>query len=151
MSACAGSHTGVQGPMQLTQATGRSFGMDRGILSENINGGVLTLKDAIRRCGGDSNIRCLADKYNGSTEAERRNWTSGVTRRLAALQTTPIPNGCDVSSQACYQSDAPPTNRSVAGGAPSGLGSIAPPPQPTDIVVGSGMAMLDDAPQPDAG
>ncbi len=55
-------------------------------LADNIiNGGMLTLRDAIRGCGGDQNIRCLADRYNGSTEAQRRRWTADVAQRLASL------------------------------------------------------------------
>jgi soluble lytic murein transglycosylase-like protein len=101
MSACAGSFSGVQGPMQLTQATGRGYGMDRGIVSDNINGGMLTLRDAIRNCGGDQNIRCLADRYNGSTESQRQRWTSDVTQRLASLNQPgqETPTGCDGQAQ----------------------------------------------------
>lgn len=83
MSACAGSFSGVRGPMQLTQGTARGYGMNCDGLSDNIRGGMATLRDAIRSCGGDHNIRCLADRYNGSTENQRRNWTNDVTRRVA--------------------------------------------------------------------
>lgn len=133
MSACAGSFTGVQGPMQLTQATGRGYGMDRGILSDNINGGMLTLRDAIRNCGGDQNIRCLADRYNGSTEDQRRSWTSGVTERLASLNRPgqAAPTGCDGQAQCIMgPGDFPPGRTPFA--------ATPPAPAPTDVMVGVG-------------
>lgn len=132
MSACAGSPTGVQGPMQLTQATGRGYGMDRNILSQNIRGGMLTLRDAIRSCGGESDIRCLADRYNGSTEAQRQSWTNGVTDRLAQMNNTPLPPTCDQRNSACRDSDFPlPGQTSVAAATP-------PPPASSDINVAAG-------------
>lgn len=149
MSACAGSFSGVRGPMQLTQGTARGYGMNRDGLSDNIRGGMATLRDAIRSCGGDHNIRCLADRYNGSTENQRRNWTNDVTRRVAGLQTASIPQGCNGNPAACLgpgDFPTPGTNPSqVAGGPRSSAGgaqiaAIAPPPAATDIVVGSRMA-----------
>ncbi len=133
MSACAGSFTGVQGPMQLTQATARGYGMDRGILSDNINGGMLTLRDAIRSCGGDQNIRCLADRYNGSTEDQRRSWTSGVTERLASLNQPgqAAPSGCDGQAQCIMGPGDFPGGRTPVAATP-------PAPAPTDVVVGVG-------------
>jgi soluble lytic murein transglycosylase-like protein len=133
MSACAGSPTGVQGPMQLTLATGRGYGMDRGIVSDNINGGMLTLRDAIRSCGGDQNIRCLADRYNGSTEGQRQNWTNDVTRRLASLNQAgqAAPTGCDGQAQ-CIMGPGD----FLDGRAP--LAATPPAPAPTDVMVGVG-------------
>lgn len=133
MSACAGSPTGVQGPMQLTQATGRGYGMDRGILSDNINGGMQTLRDAIRGCGGDQNIRCLADRYNGSTERERQNWTGDVTRRLAGLNQPgqAAPSGCDGQAQCIMGPGDFPGGRTPVAATP-------PAPAPTDVMVGVG-------------
>ncbi len=133
MSACAGSFTGVQGPMQLTQATARGYGMDRGILSDNINGGMLTLRDAIRGCGGDQNIRCLADRYNGSTEDQRRSWTSGVTQRLGSLNQPgqAAPTGCDGQAQCIMGPGDFPSGRTPVAATP-------PAPAPTDVVVGVG-------------
>ncbi len=133
MSACAGSFTGVQGPMQLTQATARGYGMDRGILSDNINGGMLTLRDAIRSCGGDQNIRCLADRYNGSTEDQRRSWTSGVTERLASLNQPgqAAPSGCDGQAQCIMGPGDFPGGRTPVAATP-------PTPASTDVVVGVG-------------
>ena len=133
MSACAGSPTGVQGPMQLTQATGRGYGMDRGIVSDNINGGMLTLRDAIRSCGGGQNIRCLADRYNGSTEVQRQNWTNDVTRRLASLNQAgqPAPTGCDGQAQCIMGPGDFPSSRTPVAATP-------PAPAPTDIMVSAG-------------
>jgi hypothetical protein len=133
MSACAGSPTGVQGPMQLTQATGRGYGLDRGILADNINGGMLTLRDAVRGCGGDQNIRCLADRYNGSTELQRQNWTNDVTRRLAGLSQPgqPAPAGCDGQAQCIMGPGDFPTGRTPVAATP-------PAPAPTDVMVGVG-------------
>lgn len=133
MSACAGSPTGVQGPMQLTQATGRGYGMDRGVLPDNINGGMLTLRDAIRGCGGNQNIRCLADRYNGSTEGQRQNWTNDVTRRLASLNQAgqPTPTGCDGQAQCIMGPGDFPGGRTP-------VASTPPAPAPTDVMVGVG-------------
>jgi hypothetical protein len=133
MSACAGSFSGVQGPMQLTRDTGRGYGMDRAILSDNINGGMLTLRDAIRSCGGDQNIRCLADRYNGSTEAQRRRWTSDVTQRLASLNQPgqATPTGCDGQAQCIMGPGDFPSGRTPVAATP-------PAPAPTDVMVGAG-------------
>jgi hypothetical protein len=133
MSACAGSPTGVQGPMQLTIATGRGYGMDRGLLADNIRGGMLTLRDAVRSCGGSSNIRCLADRYNGSTEAERRAWTNGVGQRLDGLRQPgqQVPDACNGQPQCIMgPGDFPGTRVPVA--------SSPPLPSPTDVMVGPG-------------
>lgn len=133
MSACAGSPTGVQGPMQLTIATGRGYGMDRGVLADNIRGGMLTLRDAVRSCGGSSSIRCLADRYNGSTEAERRAWTNGVSQRLEGLRQAGqrIPDACNGQPQCIMGPGDFPTTRVPVASSP-------PPPAPTDVVVGPG-------------
>jgi hypothetical protein len=133
MSACAGSFTGVQGPMQLTQATGRGYGMDRGVLADNINGGMLTLRDAVRSCGGSSSIRCLADRYNGSTEAERRAWTNGVSQRLEGLRQAgqQIPDACNGQPQCIMGPGDFPHS-------PTPVASSPPLPSPTDVMVGPG-------------
>ena len=133
MSACAGSPTGVQGPMQLTIATGRGYGMDRSLLADNVRGGMLTLRDAVRSCGGSSSIRCLADRYNGSTEAERRAWTNGVSQRLDGLRQPgqQIPDACNGQPQCIMgPGDFPHTSTPVA--------SSPPLPAPTDVMVGPG-------------
>lgn len=139
MSACAGSFSGVQGPMQLTQGTGRLFGMDRGVLSDNIRGGVLTLRDAVRRCGGTSDMRCIANIYNGSTESQRQQWTRDVQNRYAQMQngnaTAPPPCGqqsqaqCDPTPGTTGPGDFPTT--------PTPVSSAAPSPASTDINVGA--------------
>lgn len=135
MSACAGSFSGVLGPMQLTGATGRAQGMDRNILSQNIEGGVMTLGDAVKSCGGTSSIRCLADRYNGSTESQRRNWTNDVSRRYAGLNSSnqPIPQGCGTQT-ACKMG---PGDFPTPGGGTQ-LASTAPTPAGNDINVGIG-------------
>jgi hypothetical protein len=132
MSACAGSPTGVQGPMQLTITTGRGFDMDRGILSENIRGGMLTLRDAIRRCGGTGNIRCLADRYNGSNEGERVSWTDGVTNRLSQMnsQNLQMPAACN--QQQPELCDAGPGDFPT-----TPVAASPPPPSSTDVLVGA--------------
>src|SRR3974390_2568655 len=43
-NSCAGSDTGVKGPMQLTQRTGNSLGYNRDINEQNIMGGMKLLK-----------------------------------------------------------------------------------------------------------
>lgn len=86
VNACAGSPTGVLGPMQLTQGTAREFGLDRNILSDNIEGGVLVLKRAVDICGGTTNSACLAKYYNGSpTPGEQSKWAKGVANRFAQM------------------------------------------------------------------
>jgi len=81
MDTCAGSPTGVKGVMQLTIKTGRGFGLDRNINEQNINGGVQTLKSALKSCGNKINYRCLARYYNGSpTPGEQEQWAFGVAR-----------------------------------------------------------------------
>lgn len=86
INACAGSPTGVLGPMQLTQGTGNGFGLDRNILTENIDGGMLVLKRAVEKCGGTSNSTCLAKYYNGSpTPGEQQKWARGVADRYAQM------------------------------------------------------------------
>ncbi len=87
LNACAGSPTGVLGPMQLTQSTGHGFGLDRDILTENIDGGMLVLKRAVEKCGGTSNSACLAKYYNGSpTPGEQARWAKGVAKRFAQMK-----------------------------------------------------------------
>lgn len=132
LSACAGSFSGVRGPMQLTQATARGYGYDRDVLMGNIDGGMRTLRDAIRSCGGTSNIRCLADRYNGSTESERRNWTDKTTQNLAQFKNGNIsaPAGCNQNTPNCIMGpgDFP--------GPPTPVGAAPPSPSQTDIQVG---------------
>ena len=107
--------------------------MDRGVLSDNIRGGMLTLRDAIRSCGGTGNIRCLADRYNGSTEAERSNWTDGVTNRLAQMnsQNAQMPAACNQQQQQ-ELCDAGPGDFPT-----TPVAANPPPPSPADVVVGA--------------
>jgi hypothetical protein len=133
LSACSGSFSGVRGPMQLTRDTARGYGYDRDVLTGNIDGGMRTLRDAIRSCGGTSNIRCLADRYNGSTETERVNWTNKTTLNLAQMKngTASAPAGCGQQSLAECQSGPGdfPTS-------PTPVGAAPPSPSSTDINVG---------------
>ncbi len=69
-NSCAGSDTGVKGPMQLTQRTARSLGFDRDINQQNINGGMAVLKRAYDKCG--YNYTCLSANYNGSPRPVNR-------------------------------------------------------------------------------
>jgi soluble lytic murein transglycosylase-like protein len=128
LSACAGSFSGVRGPMQLTQATARGYGLDRDLLTGNIEGGMRTLRAAIGSCGGDANIRCLADRYNGSSETERRNWTNRTMRNLAELRNGAVvaPPGCELS---CGPGDFPTTTP---------VASTPPPPAASDVIIKEG-------------
>ena len=83
-ASCAGSPTGVKGPMQLTQATAKSLGYNRDINEQNIKGGMAVLKTAINSCG-TSDIACLASRYNGASSAEQAGWASHVTQSLATI------------------------------------------------------------------
>lgn len=134
MSACAGSDTGVQGPMQLTVRTGQGYGMDRGVLSDNIRGGMMTLRDAVRRCGGSTDVSCLASVYNGSSRpGEQAGWTRGVQQRYAQMQngSAVAPAGCNNQSASCGPGDFPDTRTTAIASAP-------PPPAATDILVNDG-------------
>ncbi|WP_051440656.1 transglycosylase SLT domain-containing protein [Ensifer aridi] len=82
ISTCSGSPTGVKGVMQLTKRTGRNMGFDRDINEENIEGGVKYLGLGVNKCGS-TDYACLASWYNGSTEAEQKNWAGKVGRNHA--------------------------------------------------------------------
>lgn len=124
---CAGSQTGVLGPMQLTRRTGRGYGYDRDILEQNIRGGVATLRDAYRACGMD--YACLASRYNGSTPAEQASWTRGVQNAHRQLQNNPAlaASACQGSTQACDSSPGDFPTTPVA--------ASPPPPSPSDVIV----------------
>ncbi|MCA1371051.1 lytic transglycosylase domain-containing protein [Bradyrhizobium sp. BRP14] len=79
ISTCSGSPTGVKGVMQLTKRTGNNMGFDRDINEENIEGGVKYLGLGVNKCGS-TDYACLASWYNGSTEAEQKNWAGKVGR-----------------------------------------------------------------------
>ncbi|MCX7328404.1 MAG: hypothetical protein NTW00_09860, partial [Hyphomicrobiales bacterium] len=70
---------------------------------------------------------------NGSTEAERRAWTNGVSQRLDGLRQPgqQIPDACNGQPQCIMgPGDFPHTSTPVA--------SSPPLPAPTDVVVGPG-------------
>lgn len=99
-SSCAGSDTGVKGPMQLTTSTGKGYGVDRNINEQNIAGGMKHLSYSIQRCGGTSDTTCLAKYYNGSPRpGEQAGWAKGVDNALNTIGSmTPeqFPTNCEV-------------------------------------------------------
>ncbi|MBV1702922.1 MAG: lytic transglycosylase domain-containing protein [Hyphomicrobiales bacterium] len=119
MSSCAGSNTGVKGPMQVTIGTANGYGLNRNINTQNIKAGVLTLKHAISVCGSSSDIACLASVYNGSTAAQQKTWTGHVSNYLGqmASKNLSLPMGCNV----CTGSGGLTTPNNAAGtvGTPS--------------------------------
>lgn len=152
-NSCAGSDTGVRGPMQLTKRTGRSYGYDRDINEQNINGGMKVLKAAYDKCGMD--YACLSANYNGSPRpGEQAGWARGVGAAHQKLLNTPslMAKACGgVQSAACVSpGDFPNPGTSsslVAGNLDSavgnaGLASIVPQPASTDIIVGSRMTLV---------
>ena len=90
-NSCAGSDTGVKGPMQLTQATGRSYGYNRDVNEQNVKGGMAALKSAVDKCGGATDFTCLARYYNGSPRpGEHAGWARGVQRDYGELRSNPV-------------------------------------------------------------
>ncbi|SEF00248.1 Transglycosylase SLT domain-containing protein [Rhizobiales bacterium GAS188] len=87
-NSCAGSQTGVKGPMQLTQATAGGLGFNRDINDQNIQGGMAVLGQAVKACGS-TNYSCLAARYNGSNAAEQAGWARGVAAADTQLQNNP--------------------------------------------------------------
>lgn len=152
-NSCAGSDTGVKGPMQLTQRTGRSYGYDRDINEQNINGGMKVLKAAYDTCGMD--YACLSANYNGSPRpGEQAGWARGVQSAHQKLRDTPslIAKACSGAQSAACVSPGdfpnPGTSPSLVAGASSslaasaGLANIVPQPASTDIIVGPRMASV---------
>lgn len=150
-NSCAGSDTGVKGPMQLTQRTGRSYGYDRDINEQNINGGMKVLKVAYDKCGMD--YACLSANYNGSPRpGEQAGWARGVQSAHQKLRDTPslMAKACSGSQIAACVSPGdfpnPGTSPSLVAGTlgsatgNAGLANIVPKSASTDIVVGSRMA-----------
>lgn len=87
-NSCAGSDTGVKGPMQLTQRTARSLGFDRDINEQNIKGGMAVLKRAYDKCGYD--YACLSANYNGSPRpGEQAGWARGVETATNKFKNNP--------------------------------------------------------------
>lgn len=84
-NSCAGSDTGVKGPMQLTQRTGNSLGYNRDVNEQNIMGGMKLLKRCESKCGGAA-FACLSACYNGSPRpGEQAGWTKGVQNAYGKL------------------------------------------------------------------
>jgi hypothetical protein len=84
-NSCAGSDTGVKGPMQLTQRTGNSLGYNRDINEQNIMGGMKLLKRCDNKCG-DTAFSCLSACYNGSPRpGEQAGWARGVQNAYGKL------------------------------------------------------------------
>ncbi|MGE7156742.1 transglycosylase SLT domain-containing protein [Methylorubrum rhodesianum] len=107
-NSCAGSDTGVKGPMQLTQRTARSLGFDRDINQQNINGGMAVLKRAYDKCG--YNYTCLSANYNGSPRpGEQAGWARGVEAATNKFKNNPklLASACNESTTAnCNPNDA---------------------------------------------
>jgi len=103
-NSCAGSNTGVKGPMQLTVETGQDFGFNRNINEQNIKGGMALLSQAVRSCGA-TNFACLAARYNGSNAAQQAGWARGVAAADQQLTNDPsllasaCQGGCSPSNQ----------------------------------------------------
>lgn len=100
---------------------------------------------------GDGGVRATnATLRNRTANMDGNNqsictWGKAIQQKIAA-------SGCSSSNLVCGPSQPPgpnlpkgdyPTNPPVAGAAGGQLASIAPTPQPTDINVGSGLAMLE--------
>lgn len=114
-NSCAGSDTGVHGPMQLTKSTGNDLGFNRDINEENIQGGMAVLKSAYQQCGYD--YACLAAAYNGSSRpGEQQGWAKGVKNADEQLKNNPalVASACKGT---CSENKAPSVND---------LGTVAP-------------------------
>ena len=118
-NSCAGSPTGVKGPMQLTQDTAKGYGFDRNINEQNIKGGMAVLKDTIAACG-TTNFTCLAAHYNGSpTPGEQAGWARGVKKANDQLK-----NDTALLAQSCQHANCftSPTMASIT---PQGLPDLS--------------------------
>jgi len=115
LNSCAGSNTGVKGPMQLTQKTARGLGFDRDINEQNVQGGMEVLKQAYDKCG--DNTTCLAASYNGSDAAQQADWARGVQGKLNQLKndSSLIAQACSGGSKCLWTgSDTPTTTTTTA-------------------------------------
>jgi hypothetical protein len=132
-NSCAGSATGVVGPMQLTKGTARSLGYDRDINEQNIQGGVAVLKQAVNACGA-TNYSCLSAHYNGSTVTQQAQWAAGVASADGKLKADPamVASACsgDSDDKSCLVGggDLPTTTT-------TGTATNVPAPAATDVVV----------------
>jgi hypothetical protein len=120
---CAGSFSGVLGPMQLTTRTASSLGYDRNMLGQNIDGGMAVLRRAVNACG-TSDYACLASRYNGSSPNQQADWARGVGAADQQLQ-----NNQALQDQACSGNSTAPTtpvrpiNNQTGGECPTPEGS----------------------------
>ena len=110
---CAGSSSGVKGPMQLTQRTARGLGLNRNINEQNINGGMAVLKQAINACG-TSNYACISKHYNGSNAKQQAQWANGVKNADAKLK-----NMNNLATLACKGSTCKPSGTTPQTPAPT--------------------------------
>lgn len=145
-NSCAGSDTGVKGPMQLTQRTGNSLGYNRDINEQNIMGGLKLLKQCDNKCGAAA-FTCISACYNGSPRpGEQAGWARGVQNAFTKLHNDPsllasATSKC--SSSGSTNSNCPDTAGGVVASATSPSSAAAapstgaPPAQASsDIVVG---------------
>ncbi len=121
-NSCAGSPTGVKGPMQLTQGTARALGYNRDINEQNIKGGMAVLKQAVNKCG-TTNYACLSASYNGSNPTQQAQWAEGVQNADNKLQNNP----------SLVASCSPAQDN--GSGCPSGPGDFPTTPAPTTPTV----------------
>lgn len=114
MQSCAGSPTGVKGPMQLTVATGKFVGYNRNINSQNILGGMATLHAAISACG-TTNFACLSSHYNGSNSKQQKEWKNGVRNADKTLKgnTNVLASACGGSLGTCKTNPLTAPNNST--------------------------------------
>ena len=142
-NSCAGSDTGVKGPMQLTQRTANSLGYNRDINEQNIMGGMKLLKQCDNRCG-DTAFACLSACYNGSPRpGEQAGWARGVQNAYGKLHNDPslLASALSACSSSGSNSSCPDTTGGMVTSttAPSSatLPSLSAPPAlaSSDIVV----------------
>lgn len=143
-NSCAGSDTGVKGPMQLTQRTGNSLGYNRDINEQNIMGGMKLLKQCDNKCG-DTAFACLSACYNGSPRpGEQAGWARGVQNAYGKLRNDPslLASAMSKCSSSGSNSSCPDTAGGVVASSTSSssvttLPSVGAPPAlaSSDIVV----------------
>jgi hypothetical protein len=143
-NSCAGSDTGVKGPMQLTQRTGNSLGYNRDINEQNIMGGMKLLKQCDNKCG-DTAFSCLSTCYNGSPRpGEQAGWARGVQNAYGKLHNDPsllaaATSACSSSGSNSSCPDAPGgvVASSTAPNSSTTLPSLGAPPAlaSSDIIV----------------
>jgi Transglycosylase SLT domain len=140
-NSCAGSDTGVKGPMQLTQSTARALGYDRNINEQNIMGGMRVLKAAIDACGA-TNYTCLAARYNGSSRlGEQAGWARGVAAADQQLTSNPqmIASACGGSDMQCEMGPGDfPGSPAINGSAASATPTLYNAPTTADVRVAVG-------------